>query len=1109
MINRSRPRSGMTWTYAKADGIYTEVRGTAPNRRFIVQYDNIEHRASDGTRPRVTFQVVLFETTGQIEFRYESVDDDHNNVAIGITDGTGTNYAEVGIGDTQGMKIVNDDTRIVFTPFINIVTKDAADKEVATYDILEEISALTGMITVGRADNNDWDGNQVYTVELDSPTPLVVADATGTITYTIMDDDKPDVILERVSGTGPIAEGNVVALRARLTNAPDGAPETLTVNLDVGVASTANNNDHNLPPSVTIDAGDQVSDSFMLTITDDNRAELEEVLTIEVGALTYGTPVQTVDKLPTPEKIDLTIPIDPADTITAVVTATGADEGDMATVNITLDRMLPDDPSPSSDALRLVLEGTDRAGDVIGSEWDLTADLQNSLSTDVMIPLVDDTLLEGAEKVTVSVRWVAALNDIITNANPPEADFTINDNDFRGIGIVAPTTTSYEEGDTVMLTVGFTSAVATAFDIDVVYRIEVGGTADQDGNTRDVATAPDIGDTVNSDLSVTIPAGGENVDIRIVLSEDSIPEKLEVFSVFLVRVSSSDAALDALISVSPTSAEPIISINDNEPLEYSFVEGSGMVSEDNTDYTVKLRRLGAITEAAMVTYAVSGIGSKPTDAADFASGAIGTFVFSNYNAESAEITLTVADDKSLESDENFQITAVGKTLSVILVDNEYGRIGIIAPTRTLYNEGDSFDLMVGLASGIMAAADINVVYRINVGRTTDQDGNTRDAATAPDIGDTVNSDLSVTIPAGGENADIRIVLPEDRIAEKLEIFEVTLVSVSSSDAALDARLSVSPGSAEPIISILDNEPLEYEFEVVGSGTVSEDNTDYTVELRRRGMIMEAATVAYTVSGSGSSSAVAADFDGEVFPSGNFVFTNYNASAEITLTVADDNSLEDEETFRITAAGETLDVKLVDNESGEVGITTVSTTSPEDGDMVQFDVSLPDRVTIDSTITVNFEIITPPGVNFEIIDQLGLVTVSASGLGTGVAQGLALPVRGLAQVARSYSIMIPAGQTSVILTIQLTHDGTTEVSGQLMVRLLSASTSSANPSLVVVGSNTGLANILLVNFGVPNSFGDLPATGGPVLPVWLLLTLALTGVVLLVPALWFKPRNTRK
>ena len=68
---------------------------------------------------------------------------------------------------------MNDNTRIIFTPDINIVTKDAADQVVDTYDIIDEIgfSASTGMIAVTRAENSDWDGNQVYTVALDSPTP--------------------------------------------------------------------------------------------------------------------------------------------------------------------------------------------------------------------------------------------------------------------------------------------------------------------------------------------------------------------------------------------------------------------------------------------------------------------------------------------------------------------------------------------------------------------------------------------------------------------------------------------------------------------------------------------------------------------------------------------------------------------------------------------------------------------------------------------------------------------------------------------------------------------------------------------------------------------------
>ena len=407
-----------------ADGIYTAIRGTAPNRRFIVQYVDLLHVGYTN----ITFQIVLFETTGQIEFRYEDVSDNRNLVAVGITDGSGDDYAQVRIGPHTPTNVVNDDTRIIFTPDINIVTKDAADQEVATYDIIDEIgfSASMGTIAVSPADNSNWDGNQVYTVELDSPTPLVVADATGQVTYTIMDNDSPMVTLERVSGNGPIAEGGSVDLRARLTNAPDGAPEELTVNLDVGAASTANTGDYGtIPSSVTIAANAQASDPFTVMITDDNRAELEEMLTIEVGALTYGTPVQTVNKLPTPEKVDLTIPLN--DKITATVTATGADEGGMATVSITFDNRLSD--TAANGDVELVLEGTDRADDVTGSSWDITANLKNALVTSVMIPLVDDTLLEGAEKVTVSVRWVAAHNDIFTNAESPEATFDIGDTD--------------------------------------------------------------------------------------------------------------------------------------------------------------------------------------------------------------------------------------------------------------------------------------------------------------------------------------------------------------------------------------------------------------------------------------------------------------------------------------------------------------------------------------------------------------------------------------------------------------------------------------------------------------------------------------------------------
>ena len=1302
--------------------MYTALRGDAPNRRFIVQYANFEH-IIDGN-PRVTFQIVLFEN-GQIEFRYVAVGDNQNNVVIGITDGTGTNFEEIGIGKTNTDRIVQDNTRIVISPpRINAVTKQMGNDEVlASYDIRDNIAvgASSDMFTADHQ-NNHWDGDRTYTVELDSNIPLVVA--SGDIaTYTVNDDDKPLVVLERSDGDSSaisIEEGSQIELVAKLMNAPGGAPENLVVNL---VASGASS-DFTYPASVTIPES-QTQVLFMVTAKPDDDAEFEESMALKVTTLGYGGNTPTPDM---PAEIDIMIPLNDKVEVTGI-TASDTNEGDVVTVRVSLNRALP--ANTANGAVMLVLDGTDRTNDVTGSSWDITSDLRSSNSAEVMITLTEDTILEGDEQVTLNLMVDAALDEIFpADDRGSGVSFDIIDDEDGTVSIDTPGTTTYSEAGSVMLTVELPTGVTAGAEITVNYEI----TFPTVGSTDPAESA----DFVSTSGVATIDAGDNSGLLTIALNDDVLLEETELFRVTLTSVSTTNGA-DVMVGGMPAD----LMILDDETLTYSF-DDNGVYSEANAAYTVQLKRLGQLPGSgggATVAFTTSGSGSSPASAADFDAGVFpsGSFVFTGYVADSAEVTLpAVKDDEDIEGDETLRITLTGRTetydvtladndvplidiervsspgpvaegasvqfrarlvngtmsgatenltvnlavdptdsvfavdvsfpqssvtipmgmsetpftvnvtndelaefteivriqaesvvtttlgkttnagkgydleissddmitvtsievddtnegagparvritlsqplpenvssgalmlnlvngerasdlsglpddvtddlkrssatqtpapistevmiplvddmllegtelvslwLQVVspdlatlmtganasfnIIDNEDGRIAITAPAKTMYQEGDTFDLTIALPTGVLASAPITVNYRIEF-VDDDGNGNTRAEASAADItGGTVSG--SATIPANQNSIPVTIDLNDDGDPEETELFKVYLDSV----------VADIPATRDPtarIISILDDEPLEYSF--VGSGTVSEGNTAYTVQLRRLGRLPGGGdtTVAYTVSGIGSSMASAADFDGGVFPSGNFEFTNYNASAEITLTVADDNSLEAEETFRITAAGETLDVKLVDNESGDVGITPVSTTSPEDGDMVEFDVSLPAGVTADAPVVVSFEIITPPGVSVEIIDPLGLVTtVSASGLGTGFAQGLALPVRGFAQVARTYSIMIPAGQTSVRLTIQLTHDGSTEVREQLMVRLLSASTGPANMSLpVVVDSNTtGLANIMLSNFDVPDSFGDLPPTGGPVLPVWLILLLALTGVALLVPAL---------
>jgi len=71
-------------------GVYVQTLGTAPNRQFIVQWNNIPHYSNTG---RATFQAILFEGSNNIFFVYPDVNfgdsryDDGASATIGINNG--------------------------------------------------------------------------------------------------------------------------------------------------------------------------------------------------------------------------------------------------------------------------------------------------------------------------------------------------------------------------------------------------------------------------------------------------------------------------------------------------------------------------------------------------------------------------------------------------------------------------------------------------------------------------------------------------------------------------------------------------------------------------------------------------------------------------------------------------------------------------------------------------------------------------------------------------------------------------------------------------------------------------------------------------------------
>lgn len=122
--------SDLTFLQPNADAVYYETLGTAPSRRFIVQWNS----AFPQNAPQpVTLQAILYEGSNQIRFQYETL-------AAGAGDpNTNGGAATVGIctanGRTDGrclqwsyaVPVLHDQLAILFTPSANPTTAAPAN----------------------------------------------------------------------------------------------------------------------------------------------------------------------------------------------------------------------------------------------------------------------------------------------------------------------------------------------------------------------------------------------------------------------------------------------------------------------------------------------------------------------------------------------------------------------------------------------------------------------------------------------------------------------------------------------------------------------------------------------------------------------------------------------------------------------------------------------------------------------------------------------------------------------------------------------------------------------------------------------------------------------
>ncbi len=161
--------------------MYTETLGTAPNRRFIVQWDQEVYYAFGGTTEaeNITFQLALFESTNEIQFRYSDVvfgggNASHDGGATAEVGLVSPDGSIISVYSSQGSTLLNDGDDVIYT---FVPGPMATASSLAAVDVLvPQVSAnangsLSASVEEGASDtgtidvSNTGEGNLNWTMD--------------------------------------------------------------------------------------------------------------------------------------------------------------------------------------------------------------------------------------------------------------------------------------------------------------------------------------------------------------------------------------------------------------------------------------------------------------------------------------------------------------------------------------------------------------------------------------------------------------------------------------------------------------------------------------------------------------------------------------------------------------------------------------------------------------------------------------------------------------------------------------------------------------------------------------------------------------------------------
>ncbi|MFC7525540.1 Calx-beta domain-containing protein, partial [Parapedobacter sp. GCM10030251] len=623
---------------------------------------------------------------------------------------------------------------------------------------------------------------------------------------------------------------------------------------------------------------------------------------------------------------------------------------------------------------------------------------------------VNDQIIEGTEPVILT----------ITSASSPSFTFAVSptegsastdildddDTDANRTLSIAKVSDAAEAGTNGTFRVSLPAGVTASEPITVDYTV--------------AGTATPGADYSTLTGSVMLPAGQNSVLIPVTVIDDQVIEGTETVSLTLTGGNSTSFAFTA--SATNGSASLDITDDDNTAanMELSVVRTTDAAEPGtNGAFSISLPDGITVAEPVTVNYTVAG---TATSGSDYSSLGVSVVIPAGQN--SVTLPLTVIDDQVIEETETvvlsivdgtsatFAFTASGTNgnASMDIVDDDstpQNRILSVVKTSDGAESGTDGLFTVSLPTGVTTTGDITVNYTI--------------AGTATAGSDYTALTGSVQIPAGENSVTIPVAVINDQLIENTETVILNLTGGSS--ASFNFTASATNGTATVNIGDDDNIPANLVLSVTKTADGEEPGTNgsFNISLPTGIAASEPITVNYSIGGTALAGTDYTALSGTVtIPAGQ-------NSIAVPVVVSDDQIIEGTETVVFTLVGgssasftfaaSTTDgsatANIIDDENSAAS-NLLSVTSTADGEEPgtngSFSISLPAGITASEPITVSYTV------------------AGSAGSGTDYT-------------ALSGSVIIPAGQNSVSVEVEVIDDLAIELNETVELTLTGGSSTS--------------------------------------------------------------------